>query len=243
MSEIVQQPTNELVSQSTSEMVQHPFRQGTARRTTFGYVTDDHPGLDKVQNAISAACGVISAAAIVAIALLTLWEVLCRSFFANPQGWVPGIIEQALLVSAAFFGIVTAYRGGAHVAIVSLFNKFPPAVRKALLLFSYVVIAICLAVIAIASWRAMHFSYRVGEMMPPGMADLSVPSWIWKAPIPLSCALGLIVVLIDLYREATSSWRITVTDYDPGDTTAAPTSGRDSEAAMPTANVLPGGTS
>ncbi|MDV8070923.1 TRAP transporter small permease [Rhodococcus sp. IEGM 1366] len=234
---------SETEQQSASGMVQRPFRKGTARRTIFGYVTDDHPGLDKVQNAISAVCGVISAASIVGIALLTLWEVLCRSFFGNPQGWVPGIIEQALLVSAAFFGIVTAYRGGAHVAVVSLFNKFPVPVRKALLLFSYIVISICLAFIAISSWRAMYFSYRIGEVMPPGMADLSVPSWIWKVSIPVSCALGLVVVLIDLYREATSSWCITTTDYDPGDATTTPISGRASETALPTAHVLSGGTS
>lgn len=242
MSEVIQQPASEPVERSTSEMVQHPFRHGRARRTAFGYATDDHPGLDKVQNAISAACGIISAAAIVGVGLLTLWEVLSRAVLGDSQGWVAGFIEQALLVSAAFFGIVTAYRGGAHVAIVSLFNKFPTPVRKALLLFSYVVIAICLAFIAIAGWRAMYFSYTIGEVTPPGMADLSIPSWIWKAPIPVSGLLGLVVVLIDLYREATSSWQITATDYDPGDTSGTTTSDRASETAQPTVDVLPGGT-
>lgn len=241
MSESVQTQRSETVEQQSSEIIQHPFRQGTAHRTTFGYVTDGRPTLDRVQNAISAVCGVIAAASVIGIALLTLWEVVCRAFFGNPQGWVPGFIEQALLVSAAFFGIVTAYRSGAHVAIVSLFNKFPTPVRKALLLFSYVVIAICLAFIAVASWRAMEFSYRIGELTPPGMADLSVPSWIWKVPIPVSCALGLVVVLIDLYREATSSWRITATDYDPGDAPAPSAPGRASDTTMSTAPVSPGG--
>ena len=68
----------------------------------------------------------------------------------------------------------------------------------------------------VAGWRAMYFSYQLGEITPPGMADVEVSTWIWKAPIPVSCALGLVVVLIDLYREATAPWRITVTDYEPG---------------------------
>jgi len=74
-------------------MIQHPFRRGSAHRTTFGYLTEDHPKLDRIQNAISAACGAAAAAAVLGIAVLTLWEVLCRTFFREPQGWVPGLIE------------------------------------------------------------------------------------------------------------------------------------------------------
>lgn len=200
-----------------TEITIHPFRHGTAQRTMFGYVTEDHPRLDRVQNAISGVCGVIAAGSILAIVILTLSEVIARTLFSSPQSWSVAFIEQYLMTATAFFGIVTAYRSGAHVAVVSLFGKLRPTAKKILLIFAYVVVLFGMLAIGLAGFTAAAFSMVSGETPVPGSSELALPSWLWRSMVPLSMALGIVVVFIDLVRELKAPWTGPVTDYEPGD--------------------------
>lgn len=194
-----------------------PRRGSTpAQRTIFGYVTHDHPRLDKVQNGVSAMCAAIAGTAIVIIAGLTALEVFTRSLFDSPLGWNVGFVEQYLMMAIAFFGTVTAYRAGAHVAVVTIFERTPPVVRKILLILTYLIIITGLAILVYSGTRAAHFSFVTSEMPPPGMAELPWPTWWWKSIIPIASVLGLVVVVIDLYRELTAPLTWVVTDYEPG---------------------------
>lgn len=185
--------------------------------TAFGYTSDRYRRLDQIQNAISLICGIVAAASIFAIIVLTLLEVVMRTVFAAPQGWTTGLIEEALMVAAAFFGIVTAYRCGAHVAIVSFFNKMRAPIRKVVLLISYFIVIACFVLLATSGWRAMVFAFGMGYIVPPGMAELSVPIWIWMVSVPVASALGAIVVSLDIWKELASSWSSPTTDYPTND--------------------------
>lgn len=195
----------------------HPFRHGEARRTPVGYLTEDHPRLDRVQNSISWICGGIAAVAIIVIVLLTLFEVAARTFFDAPQGWSVALIEKYLMTASAFFGIVTAYRGGSHIAVVTFYERFRPATRKALLILAYIVVLIGMAAIGVAGLTAAAFSLMSGEGPVPGSSELIIPSWLWRSIVPASMFLGMVIVAIDLFRELTSPWDGPSTDYDPGD--------------------------
>ncbi|EKT79833.1 hypothetical protein WSS_A25795 [Rhodococcus opacus M213] len=200
-----------------TETTVHAFRDGTARRTTFGYITEDNPRLDRIQNAISAVCGSIATVSVLAIVLLTLVDLVARVLFSEPQGWSVTFIEYYLMTSTAFFGIVTAYRSGAHVAVVSLFSKLGPVPRKALLVLAYVVVIAGMAAIGVAGLSAAVFSWTSGESPVPGSSELRIPSWLWRSIVPISMAMGIVIVSIDLLREVFSPWTAPVTDYDPGD--------------------------
>lgn len=205
------------MSENTPSAIVHVGRHGAAQRTRFGYLTDDHPTLDRVQNAISAVCGTIAGVAVVAITVLTLAEAIGRSVFDAPLGWSVAFIEQYLLTAAAFFGLVTAYRGGAHVAVISLYEKARPPVQKALLVFAYLVVLVGLIAIGYAGLQGTLFAIDSGEAPVPGSSELGLPSWMWRSFVPMAALLGIVVVAIDLYRELTSPWTGPTTDYDPGD--------------------------
>ena len=193
-------------------------REGTtpAKRTHVGYITEDHPKLDRVQNGISSFCAAIAGVAIVIIAELTTLEVITRTAFDTPLGWNVGFVEQYLMMAVAFFGTVTAYRAGAHVAVVTIFEKTPPIARKLLLVLSYLIILVALVLLVYSGTRAAHFSFVTAEMPPPGMAELAWPTWWWKSIIPVASVLGFVVVALDLYRELTAPLTKVVTDYEPG---------------------------
>jgi len=195
----------------------HAFKEGDARRTAFGYITERSPRLDRVQNAISAGCGAIAGVSILAIVFLTLLEVFLRTVFSEPQGWSVSFIEKYLMTATAFFGIVTAYRAGAHIAVVSLYNKFGPRPQKVLMVLAHVLVLVGMLTMGIAGLISTEFSISTGEGPVPGSSELAIPSWLWRSIVPVSMLLGSIVVLIDLLREVFSPWNGPVTDYDPGD--------------------------
>src|SRR5699024_8282614 len=154
-------------------------------------------------------------AAIVVIAALTTGEVDTRTLFATPLGWTVGFVEQYLMMAVAFFGTGAAYRTGAHVAVVRLFEEAPEPVRRLLIALAYLIILVGLALLIYSGTRAAHFSFITDEMPPPGMAELPWPTWWWKTIIPVAAALGCVVVLIDLYRELTAPLTRVVTEYEP----------------------------
>ncbi|WP_024792929.1 TRAP transporter small permease [Tomitella biformata] len=205
------------MSTQVLETIVHAEGRGAGQRTTFGYLTPDHPRLDRFQNGISAFCAAISGIAVVLIALLTVAEVVARVLFSTPLGWNVGFVEQYLMMAIAFFGTVTAYRSGAHVAVTSIFEKTPVIARKMLLIVAYIVIILGLVFFIYSGTRAANFSFITDEAPPPGMADLSWPTWWWKSIIPVAAILGLIVVAIDLFRELTAPLKDVVTDYEAGE--------------------------
>lgn len=208
---------DDTVEETVEETIVHPDRHGNARRTNFGYLTDDHPQLDRFQNAISAGCGAIAAVSVLGMAAVTLGEIVARSVLSSPLGWSVAFVENILLPAAAFFGIVTAYRSGAHVAVVSVFERMNTAGRKASLLLAYVLLLIGFGALTIAGFTAALFAFQNGEGPAPGSAELLIPDGIWKSMVPISMGLGFVLVAIDLWREITAPWSRVATDYEPGD--------------------------
>ncbi|APT90937.1 membrane protein [Corynebacterium sphenisci DSM 44792] len=200
-----------------TNLIVHPGRHGIGRRTTFGFMTDELPGLHRVQNAISAVCAVIAAVAIAASGILTLVEVALRAIFTAPLGWNIGFAERYLMVAIAFFGVVTAYRSSSHVAVATLFGRFPPRGRKLLILLSEITVFAVFTLLLVAGWRATGFAIAIDERIPPGMADLAWPSWTWRVMVPVAAAMGMVVSGIDVLRELTTPWTGPATDYDPGE--------------------------
>lgn len=200
-----------------TNVIVHPGHDGVGKRTTFGFITPDYPGLHRFQNLLSAICAIIAAGAIAISGVLTLVEVFMRTLLKSPLGWNIGFSERYLMVAIAFFGLVTAYRSGAHIAVASLFGKFPPRVQKVLMILSQAIVFITFLVLFIAGIQATAFSISIGERVPPGMADIPWPSWTWRIMVPVAALMGMLVAGIDIFRELTTRWDRATTDYEPGE--------------------------
>ena len=196
-------------------MVIRRSAEGGAKRTMFGYTTDDHPQLDGIQNGLSMIAGLIAGACLTALVVLTCIEVVARLVFDEPLGWNVAFTEKYLLVGCAFFGIVTAYRSGAHVAVTSVYEKFPFPVRKGLMLVTHVLVVVIFALVAWFGLQATLSAIELDEVPPIGSTELSVPEWVWKSFVPVASAMALIIAAIDLAREILASPSVIGTDYEP----------------------------
>lgn len=217
-----------------STTIVHPGRSGASDRTMFGYTSKTHPRLDRVQNAVSAVCGTLAGVAALAIVVLTLAGVVTRNFLNEPLGWSVGLIELYLLPIAAFFGAVTAYRSGAHIAVYTVFNRFPVTARKCILVLSHIIVFIGFSAMAWGGFHAAVFAFETNQGPIPGSSLLLIPGWVMESIVPIATSLGAIVVAIDVYRELFSDWSTTTTDYDPGDAEIEELASVNSEAARTT---------
>ncbi|WP_298074539.1 TRAP transporter small permease [uncultured Corynebacterium sp.] len=201
----------------TSSNFVHPGHHGTAERSTYGYHTEDHPGFDKIQNTVSAVCAWIAGAAILGLALVTLAEIVAREFFGAPLGWNISVTERYLLPITAFFGLVTTYRTGTHIAVESLFSKFAPKVQKTILLLIHLAVVITMIFVFIGGWNQTYMAFSLGHATLPGMADLATPDWTYRVIVPIAAALCAFVAALDFVRELITPWDRPYTDYDPGE--------------------------
>lgn len=133
---------------------------------------------------------------LVALALVMTAEVVSRYLVGSPLGWNISLIEKVLLPGIVFLGLPWACASGAHVSAGMVFQRLPAraqrvcsAVAGALELFCYLALVVAGAAIA---WTM----YQVGAVPPPLSAQLPIPTWIWRAFLPLGAA-GALVVLVD----------------------------------------------
>ncbi|WP_459612791.1 TRAP transporter small permease [Corynebacterium urogenitale] len=195
----------------------HPDHYGTAERSKFGYHTTDHPNLDKVQNMLSAIGAWIAGAAVIALALITLIEIGMREFFGSPLGWNISLTEKYLLPLIAFFGLVTAYRTGSHIAVQSLFGMFNKRVQKIVLIIIHTIVLISLIFMFLGGWNETTMAFSMGHATLPGMADLPTPDWTYRVIVPIAAIMCGLITAIDLFRELVTPWHRPFTDYDPGE--------------------------
>lgn len=189
---------------------------GNARITLFGYMTTDHPRLDRVQNAMSGVCAWIAGIATVLLTVLTLASVVSREVFSDPMAWSVSATEKYLLPMIAFFGVVTAYRTATHIAVSSIFDKLGPRVQKVILLVIHAIVLLVFVGLLVGGGIMALDAYRFGFHILPGSADLATADWTWRIIVPISAVLGTVVVALDLYREAITPWDRPYTNYEPG---------------------------
>lgn len=156
--------------------------------------------LVRVEKAISSVCAAIAGFSLVGITVLTVAEVISRNLASTPLGWNVAIVEQYLMMAMAFFGAVTACYAGAHIAVATVYDRFPEPVRRALTLLAHAIVLACFVLLVWAGTGAAWFSFRLDEAPVPGMAELPLPTWWWKAIMPVASILGAFIALCEIWH-------------------------------------------
>ena len=155
----------------------------------------------------------LAATSIALMALLMIVEVALRYFFAAPLGWNVSFIQQYLMIGLVFLGLSYAYRSGSHISVDLLYDRGSPRLRKLMNFGSSIIMLITLGLIIWASLLATYDSWRLGEIPPPGGAELTWPTWTWRALIPLGATLMWVEVLYkmanDFFREDSPQPQVT----------------------------------
>ena len=145
-------------------------------------------------DAVSVALFALAGAAMTAMVVLTLWEVVARYAFDAPTIWTAEAVGYAL-AAVVFAALPEVTRRRAHVAVDIVPAALPPRAGAALVRVTDAVAALTASVAAgIAAreaWRQLERGLTTNAAVP-------VPRW----PITAVIALGLGLAALTLLRQA-----------------------------------------
>lgn len=125
--------------------------------------------------------GLVAGVAIVAVNVFTRF---LASFFPEIHSLTWGEeVSTYCFIWSALFGAAYGFRKGVHISVMILVERFPPALAKACVLFSYIISACFLAFMAYAGYLVCELNYELGRYSE---ALHNVPLWVFLVCLPLS---------------------------------------------------------
>ena len=147
-----------------------------------------------IVNGLSIACGVIAACLIGASILIVCQMVLWRYVLVASTTWQTDFVTFAL-VGATIVGAPYVLREGGHVKVDLVTGAVTPAVRRVLLVISYVTVMLMSAVFA---WKGGVLTAEAwhGSWVTETVAEL--PLWVPYSALPVGFGLLGLQALADM---------------------------------------------
>lgn len=107
------------------------------------------------------------------------------------------IITTYLMVGMAFFGLVYAYAGGAHVRVDALYRHLPAGLRRGVDVLSHVgAAALCGAI----AWHSGSLAWMAFVYHDLSDGLIAIPMWLPMSPVALGFGLFALALLRDGVR-------------------------------------------
>ncbi|MCK1789345.1 TRAP transporter small permease [Pseudomonas violetae] len=156
----------------------------------------------RINDKIYMSCIWVAGLSVLAIALIIPWGVFARYILGTGSSW-PEPSAILLMMVFTFIGAAASYRAGAHMAVAMLTDRMAPELRRAMSIFSQLLMAtICLFMtiwgtkLCLSTWNQFMSALptlRVG---------------ITYMPIPVGGLLTLVFVLEKLFLGDQSNRRV-----------------------------------
>lgn len=134
---------------------------------------------------------VLSRAAVVAMTVLVLVQVVLRYVFSVPLVWVEEMTI-FLMIWMAFMGAALGVRRGSHIAMTILVDRLPARVARALFVASTIaIIAFCMVV----AWQGVRLALSVAGQRS---AALGLPMTVPYLIVPLGALLIILLACANI---------------------------------------------
>ncbi len=135
--------------------------------------------------AAEVAVDLLSRAAVVAMTILVLVQIVLRYILNQPFPWVEEMTV-FLMIWMGFMGAAVAVRRGGHIAMTILVDRLPPRAARFLFYVSTLAIVVFAAVVA---WQGVQLALAVGNQRS---AALGLPMRIPYLIVPLGALLVIL---------------------------------------------------
>jgi TRAP-type C4-dicarboxylate transport system permease small subunit len=149
---------------------------------------------------IKLASVILAGAAIVAMALVMLTEVIMRYVFTDPLGWNISAVERILMPMSVFLALPWLYLTAGHVSAEIIYDRLPTSWRLTVRAIGHVLILVVAAALVWGGMVTVVDSFVLGNAPPPGSSEVPIPSWIWELSQPVGAAALFLVALLDSRR-------------------------------------------
>ena len=139
---------------------------------------------------------VISSLLIMAMAFIMVMNVILRYIFHFSFNWGDEIIRY-LCVYMSFLGIASSWRFGTHIGVTLFVERvMPEGIRKYVRLISDIITIVFLIITVYFGYVLIQRIIASGQTSPA----LKVPMWMIYGIVPVSSILGIIQLLIQMFR-------------------------------------------
>lgn len=129
-------------------------------------------------------------------------QVLFRFVFASPLSWSEELVRY-VFVWSVFLTAAIAFNLNSHIAIDFLTSWYPPRLRRACALASWLTVILAIAILFVLGMQLVQ-SPSVRFQKSPAM---EIPMTVPYAAIPVGCA----VMMVNILRGTWRTWRGTQT--------------------------------
>lgn len=150
-----------------------------------------------IHTVITTTSFVIASISLTLLTLVMVVEAVARYTLGAPLGWNISLIEKILLPAIVFLGLPWARSVGAHVSAGMIFERLPRGAQRVGSWIALALEAICYVLLLISGLMIAITMFRIGAQPPPLSAQIGVPTWTWRAFLPLGAAAALTVTLIE----------------------------------------------
>lgn len=133
---------------------------------------------------------------LVAIALLTTWEVFMRYVLREPFGWTYEIAGFIFLTVCAT-GVSCALVDRRHIGVDLFLNILKPKARSIFNLIGLVVTAGWGFVVLIGAWKRAFFNFKTGNVSP----NLEIPLFPIEVQAPIGMVIFVLICLIMIWED------------------------------------------
>lgn len=161
--------------------------------------------LDAVYRGVAVTSEYIAIVTILLMMIVMVIEVVLRYAVGQPLGWNISLIENFLMPGLVFLGLPYAYSVGAHVAAGMIYDRLPQGWRRGLDWVARFLLIICAVFLAYAGASIAMDAFLLGSAPPPLSSQVQAPTWIWRTFLPIGATMMLILVLIDIVRQRTTT--------------------------------------
>lgn len=132
--------------------------------------------------------------------LLAFSNVVLRYLFNSSFTWV-GELTIYLFMWGALFGAAYGFKKGIHISVTLLLAQLPPAIGKAMLIFSHTISFLYLAAMSYFGYQLVLIIAEFEEMS----VDLNIPMWIPNLVLPLAFGAAA-------FRSGEKIYEVSITD-------------------------------
>ncbi len=149
-------------------------------------------------DSISEWSGKIVSFLVIAFTLVILYEVIARYVFNSPTIWAQ---EVSVALYGVYIVLIGAYvlRIGQHVNVDIIYNRFPPRIRAAVNLFTWLLFFLWVGTLIWKGWQSGWSSFLVREREP---TTFGLPVYPVKLCIPVGAFLLFLQGLATYIRNA-----------------------------------------
>ncbi|GAC1403262.1 MAG: TRAP transporter small permease subunit [Candidatus Velthaea sp.] len=152
---------------------------------------------------MEAAVNAVSIAFLVALTLITAYEVFTR-YVLSVSHAAADDLERYLLVNGVFLSASAAYRRNAHVRVELLLGFAPPRARRIMLALTDL---LGIAVSGFLTWQSVAYDRNLFLAHLTSTSSFGAPLWIVALGLPIGFALLALVFAEHLIRVAAGDMR------------------------------------